>query len=378
MRYALSLILSFVFSTDIVWAQTNMQDLSQLMTRLEQDPDNAQDHIALGHILRKSGYESLAQEHFQTANRLDPSIANAQLKEFQTAKNNPLQLIKKALAYRAQNNFKQSDLLLNQALKENPGYPGIATYIAFIRIEDRHFVEADALADHDLSLNQKHPAANLAKGKALLELGQAQAALPYLQTAFRSDKIEKKLPAESLSQAFFLCQRYGNALEPTLIAASFNDAKQNSELKTRLRLISEHVQPNQIFNTARASAQILSNSEQQTAVYINAASILAEKGQRIYGQYLYEEALKSNPGNKDILIALGDLQAERNNYQTAWQYYLQAHSLAPNDPAIRAKLERTEKRQQNKKQDVAARLKASILGYFPWSLTLNRKSNRSG
>lgn len=361
------------------------QCLKDLLLLLAQAPNNAEARILAGQILRKKGFEELAQEQFFIADKLDPSIPESTIHQFQTLLNqsgigtaqayiqqqeklypqDPAVIVMKGILEQSQGQKQKAEFYFQQAFKNHPKLPGLASVLAFLCIKEKQYQEAIRLADRDLSLQKEHANANLAKGEALLLLGCPEQSLPYLQSAFHSDGVDRQITANNLSQAYLMLGKYGEALEPTLTCLAWtatSDRDDITKLKARLRFLLDRVKCIEMVNTLKVVVDRVGSPDSKANLYFHVGDLLDQKGYYPYAELLFEDCLELYPHNALLYLRIGMLKERQRDYRNAYGCYKGAHALRPYDPLIAAKLERLTKRIMIQDSDIAWQIKDYLRG----------------
>lgn len=360
--------------------------LSQVQALLEKEPNNAEAHMLCGKILNRLGYESLAEEEFRAADKLDPTQPRSVLALFHKkleiegpkAANeymsyvqarfpyDPSVLIMQGLLARTNNLPLQAEFFYSLAMQRYPETPGLATALASLRISQHRYKEAIELADKDLKLKKDHPVANLAKGQALLLQGSAEEAIPYLLGCFKNAGIEKKEAADLLSRAYISSGHYGEAVEPTLICMALcplKDREAVNPYKRRLNLILQHhVGAQEVINTLQVTQRQLNEEERIAFMYFAAGDVLDHTGAWKEAGDAFALGLQHNPYAARAYMRLGAVKEKQRDYNAAFALYFRAYQYNHDDREIAARLARLNNRRNAQDSDFAWQLKDFLAG----------------
>lgn len=359
------------------------QALSELMEILAREKDNVEAHILTGKLLRKKGFEKLADEQFRLADQLDPSLPDSKISQFklklkqegesaamgylcqleQSEPDSPSVLVMYGIIEDARKQNERAKLHFQKALEEHPEMPGLSSVIAFVFLENHKYGQAIALANKDLVLKKDHPAANLAKGEALLSLGRSQEALPYLQLAYNSPASGRLRSAGSLSRAYIANGLSGDALEPTLICLALTPADRPLDfmrIKNNFALVFDSTSKREVLNVLKVVMKLIDDPQIQSRLNYTVGNFLAQRGFFSESEQLLQESLKLDQQNSQLCLNLGLLMERRGDYQKAKSYYERASSLNPYDSVLAAKLARIYKLDSIRSRDIARHIKDCI------------------
>lgn len=360
--------------------------LSEVQDLLQRQPNNAEAHMLCGKILNRLGYESLAEEEFNAADKLDPTQPKAVLAMFRKkletegpkAANefmcyvqarfpyDPSVLIMQGLLARKNDQPLQAEFFYKIAMDRYPETPGLATALASLRISQKRYKEAIELTDRDLKMKKDHPVANLAKGEALLLQGSAEEAIPYLLFSYKNAGIEKKEAADLLSRAYISSGHYGEAIEPTLICivlSPLTEKNAANPYKRRLNLILQHnVDPQEIVNTMLTVKRQMYEKDRIAFMYFAAGDVLDITGHDNEAAQAFAVGLQNNPNAGRAYMRLGKIKEKQHDYTTAMLLYINAYQRTPQDREIAARLARLDKRRKTQNTDLAWQLKDYFSG----------------
>ncbi len=358
--------------------------LEQLQDLLKREPQNAEAHMMCGKVLQLLGFEDLADQEYKAADNLDPTKPDSVLSLFHNRLEqngykaayeylqyvqrrfpyDPSVLIMQGLLARMSGNQIEAEFFYTLAMEHHPNTPGLATALASLRLLQKRYREAIKLADRDLILNKNHPAANLAKGEALLCLGQTGQAIPYLESSYRHST-DKKGSADILSRALISNSQLGDALEPTLVCMYWTPLTEQvaiAQLKQRLLLILKKTGPEQLLNTLGVVQREASDSEKVAYLYFASGDVLAKATFPRAAEEAFKAGLVLRPISGRPYLRLGILKEIERDYQAALADYAKAHDYAPKDRECAARLLRLIRRASIQEYDLAWTIKDFLAG----------------
>lgn len=352
------------------------QALDSLQSLLKREPRNVEAHMMCGKVLQHLGYEGLADEQYRLADQLDPSKPDSILMLF----HNKLKSQGPGAAYEylqyVQRRFPRDPSVLvmqglmekdktkaefyyRDAMESNPNTPGLATWLGVLRLEQGKYREAMEFADRDLKLKADSLEANLVKAKALVLLYRYKEAIPYLQTALKG-AYDRRSVADLLSRSLISTGQFGEALEPTLTCLAYIPMKERSavdQIKTRLFVILQHVNANELINTLAVVRRSVQISEQMAMLYFASGDVLDRLGKTKLAEEAFTEGIKLSPYHGRPFLRLGIIFERRGDYERAFQYYLRAFQLDQTDRQISSCLFRISTRAKVQKQDLSWMIK---------------------
>ena len=362
------------------------QALSQVQDLLEKEPNNAEAHMLCGKILNRLGYESLAQEEFKAADKLDPTQPQSVLALFQKkletegpkAANEYMTyvqarfpydasvLIMQAMLARMNNQPLQAEFLYSLALQHHPDTPGVSTAFASLRIFQHRYKEAIDLADRDLKIKKDHPVANLTKAEALMKMGSDAEAIPYLLVSYKDSGPAKKEAADLLARAYMSTGHYGEAIEPTLVCMALcpvKDRDASIPYKRNLDAILHHrVSPSEVLNVLKVTQRQMREDERVAYMYFSAADVLDHTGHWAEAGEAFAEGLRHNPYAGRAYMRFGNVKEKLRDYKAAFELYVKAYQYNQNDREIAAHLSRLNNRKNAQDSDFAWQLKDFLAG----------------
>lgn len=299
------------------------QALAELMQILSREKENVEAHILTGKLLRKKGFERLADEQFRLADQLDPCLPDSKVSRLRSKLNaegksaalsylqqleqinpqDPSLLVMHGIIEENRKNGRRAEEYFQKVLEEHPEMPGLSSTIAFIYLEKKNYRKALALAERDLTLKKDHPFACLVKGEALLSLGHSREALPYLQSAFNAPEINRRRASEALSRAYIANGLYGEALEPTLTCLAYTPEGQSirlAEIKNNLAFILDNRGSNEILNVLKVVQKHIAEPRMKSRLNSTVGALLVKKGFVDEPLKLFQEAARLNPQDSEL------------------------------------------------------------------------------
>ena len=360
--------------------------LKALEDLLAKEPNNVSAHMLLGKVLTYLGYEKLADEQFQIADKLDPSQPDSVLSLFRSRlqtygpkaayeylryvqnrfPNDPSVLIMQGLLERMKGNNVKAEYFYRLAIKNNQNTPGLSTALASLRLAQRRYKKAIEFADADLKTNKDHAVANLAKGQALLLDGHADRAIPFLSRALKSTNTNDSFIADLLSRAYISNGQYSEALEPTLLMLVYSDLKDaeaTKNVKRRLQMIlkKDPFARSEVLNVMEIVQKRISNPDKSAYAYLALGDILDLVGAKKEALVAFTRGLENKPGVGRAYLRIGIIKEEEGDSRSASQYYEMAYRYSPKDRETAARLYRIANRSNAKlKLDLAFQLKKRL------------------
>lgn len=359
--------------------------LDQLQELLKKDPNNVEAHMTCGKVLQLLGYEDLADDQYKIVDRLDPTKPNSVLDLFHSKLENegPIAageyiryvekrfphdasvLLMQGIIERMHGREEHAEFYYREAMLQHPDMPGLASALASLRLSQGRFVEALDLANRDLKLNKDHPAANLAKGEALLAMGRPDAAIPCIRIALKYPKNDKRAIASLLSRACMSNGQFSDAIEPTLIelaSTSVKDKPAVERIKKRLLVILHRAKPVELLNSMLVLLPDIRDREDAATVYFALGDVLDRANFPGEAEIAFIRGLKLRPNSARPYLRVGIIKEEGADYIGAFQCYMLAYQIDQNDREIAARLLRLYMRSTKQKRDLAWLLKDLLHG----------------
>ena len=368
--------------------------LDKLQDLLKREPNNVEAHMMCGKVLQLMGYESLADEQYRLVDKLDPSQPTSTLAAFQNklASGGPLAayeylqyvqrrfpkdpsvLLMQGMMERMHGQDTKAEFYYREALDKNPNTQGLATAMSALRLSQKRYQDAIKYAERDIKLKKDHPAANLAKGEALIGMGQYAEAVPFLRIAFEG-VADKRSVSDVLSRALISDGQYGAAIEPTLVCLSLTKMKEKKtvdQLKSRLAFILARVDSSELMNSLEIARRKMTYQETMANLYFASGDVLDKAGYDLEAAECFEKGLKLYPYSGRPFMRLGILQERRGDYQAALKNYERAYQLSPDDREVAARCVRLIKRIPIQKDDLAWMIKDLMRGGRKTQFYLNQ------
>ncbi|MBX9569913.1 MAG: hypothetical protein K2X77_13530 [Candidatus Obscuribacterales bacterium] len=362
-------------------SQTALNRLQDLLVR---EPDNAEAHMLCGTVLQYLGYEKLADEQYAIVDKLDPSRPNSALAQFKTKlalqgptaayeylryvearfPRDPSVLLMQGMLERANGNQMEAEYFYKTALDLNPSTPGIATALAALRIFQKRYKEAVELADRDLKLKKDHPAATLAKGQALLSMGQAAQSIPYLQKVFKSGSLDRKEPSDLIARAYVQNGQYAEAMYPTLIAmawSSMKDTELSDKYKMRLLYLLKAASCSDLYNSLQIALEDTRDLDRKAWLCYAVGDVLDRGGCLQEAESVFTQALRLRPVGRGFM-RLAKVKEKRGDAKGSFLFYEQAAMVDKQDLEISASNARNKK--ADHRGDLAWQLKNWLRSVF--------------
>ncbi|MGA8196001.1 MAG: adenylate/guanylate cyclase domain-containing protein [Acetobacteraceae bacterium] len=172
----------------------------------------------LSHATRESNDE--ASELFQRAIDLDPNYADA----YAALGGSQYEAVVSGWTEFRNEELERAQALSRKALAIDPATTRAYGVLAFVDMYRKEYALAIAQIDRALEINPSDPDNYSYRGAVLVWQGRAAEALPWLEAALRFDRASG-FTAERLCMAYYLLQRYGEAVDACDRALSSNPGR---------------------------------------------------------------------------------------------------------------------------------------------------------
>lgn len=353
----------------------------QLELLVEKNPTDAQLRYLLGKYLARQGFETLAQEQFSQALKLNaqhvPALYNRCLilmRSGQTAQGAV------EIAKCVQSNRLSAEQLLQlakaleiagmvpeaQSLYARAGQGGkLGTGAALAQSYNRRGLYQQALlsARQDLAIDSNYIPANLELANALVGLHRESSALEPLQRMFDSDPLNGKV-AERLARSLYHEGRNLQALTPALYALG-TSVDRSSRMRPNKALLQSILPLISTQDAARVVNQVSNrlNDTRYAAFFHFALGDVFDKLRRpAEARQQFESGLAIDPNFGRAIFRLGRIEElAYGRYNLALACYKRAHDLEPFDREIAMRYRGLQNQIGNSKQDLAWQVKSWLI-----------------
>ena len=336
------------------------------------EPDNARAAIGLGLARLRSGDPAAAIDHFGKAGRLDPG--------------NPLVLYLHASALSAAGRTEEAIAAYRTLLAAQPDHSQGASDLSDLLLAGGDPQVAKEVLLDALERSPRHFGLLVRTGHVLVEVGEAEAALPFLEQARRSrpyalepvyelisanhalgredrsldlmnqykflefrqqqiDRIRKRVEeapsdreaAEAYIRALLGDARYEEAIHATeVFLARFPDGEDRGALAVGAARVAatmgDHDTARRLLRSAGRGA------ERSPEDMLTSAEILSALGDTMEAVSIYEDYLASNPDDAGALVGLGQASMMLGDYQRAEENLRRAVEKDPKNAEALASL----------------------------------------
>jgi len=327
--------------------------LTQLQAVVTSSPDNAVAHFQLGRAYlasgRPDGRES-ARQQFERAiqlqpNLIQPRIGLAELQamhgEYDAALNTVQTILQRdpgnlnakiiqSQAYLGQKKFGDSSNLLSGMLKSNPSSPQVYYQMGTQALAEGKPKDAEALFQRAYELQPSNAQSLLGVVDSEIQQGQPDKAMTLLQNEAR------KAP-NRIDIAFLLGTTAKRENKYQEAETYFNQVLNGLDKKTKARAdlylqIADCYRMAGNLDTALVNLQKAREILPENETVLSALGVVMDQaGHRKEARQAYEECLRVNPNNAQVLNNLAYLMAETNaDLDVALNYAQKARGLMPN------------------------------------------------
>lgn len=365
--------------------------MDRLQALIKREPKNARAYMIAGQMLEARGYGGLAEQMYRQADKCDPTGPQSNLQTFYlklreegaTAAAQYLGylaerfpddagvLLMQGMIARLHKNYADARLYYERASQVEPRTRGVYTGLASLEMINRDYPKALKLLNTELKYHPDDPAAKVAMGQVLLLTGRPAEAIPFLKEAnafgTSSPLIERRLVADLLMTA---CSSTGkntdDALEyGMLVLASTptDNAQAVRAIKRKLSPLLRRVPQEKVLNIeAVVENQCGPNREYLATLRFGLADILDRANMDLAAQQMFRKGLELMPAAARGNFRLGAQLVKHRDYANGYLYTQQAFMEDRGDKAIVNSYVRMNSRLNNRKRDIAWRLKDFFKG----------------
>lgn len=352
--------------------------LKQLQDILEKEPKNYYAHLVMGNALDRVALPAEAMEQYKIAVELGPDSPRAFIELVKAQINLGQQDAAMHLLDSAHRKFpkdpevtfwvgnyfltkgdiKKAEEYYDLAKAANPKLAGMGAAFGEVRLKEKRYAEAIAMADTDLKNNHVYPMANAVKGLALYKLHRYSEAVEPLRLAF-NEFGRKPDFAKNYAEACYISHDYKEALEPAMVAVAADQYNQDNNVKWLLigvvsRLPAGYIRERVPPFSDKLDLIIPKNSNMHF-VY---GDIFDGFGYHDLAAREFHKSFQLDPSRSQAAYRLAnDLQMYFQKYDEAKFFLSKAHSLDPNNVEIADRLTRLEMKLPMRDADLAWKLK---------------------
>ncbi|MBV9082614.1 MAG: tetratricopeptide repeat protein [Acidobacteriaceae bacterium] len=269
---------------------------------------DAKDYSALFNLaLSEAGQrkDAAATEHLKQVLSLKPGLYEAELNL--------------GLLYLRNKQAADALPLLRDAASQKPDQARAKRYLADALLATGD-ADAAAQAYRDvLTLDPKMASAELGLGQSLVRRGKLDDALPHYTRAAELDPHLKSYPLE-LAEAFSKANRANDAI------AIFQQFPADPGPREELgRIYLEQSKPADAVTQFQAAVNLSPSPANKLAL----ATAYLKNNQPDLAAPILDDALRSNPNDYDVRMAIGRIQRDKKSYRAAADQFLEAAKLKP-------------------------------------------------
>lgn len=347
---------------------------------IKNNPDSAQGHYTAGRLLAYFGYDDLAEDEFALADKLDPLHSKAILEVFELRiqkedlagaykllefiskrfPDEPSLLMMKGIFLERQGKTTDAEQAYSSALAQEKKVTGVATALASVRLRQGHPDEAISLADRDLSRSPRHFNANLVKGQALLSLGKASKAIPFLEQAHKIKPNNRNLLL-IMAVAYYKGKDYEKALPYAFLnLALTTKAAEFASAKLFCAKLVHESTPEAVNRAIDMAENNLTDAVYRSRLHFGLGDMFDHMSRHREASVQYAQGLRYDPESARGWYRLGVDEELFGDFSSAMRFLKKAYDLDPSDLEIRAACLRLATRIVNRERDLAWRIKGLI------------------
>lgn len=367
--------------------ETALQRIGELLKR---DPKNAKAFLVAGQILEAKGFGNLAEELYAQADKCDPAGPGSNLQTFylklheeglksaadylgyvaERFPDDPGVLLMQGVIARTNGRYRDAEMFYTRARDSYPQMAGPRTALASLKLLQSKYKEALTLVDEELKYHPNDPAAIVAKGQLLLQFGNADASLPYLNKAYQfkttSALVDKRTVSVLLMKANAAAGKPLEAVElglQTLASTPTDDRKNMYYIKNQLyQLIKSSPDASQVLNLEERAERECNTMEQVATLRFGLGDVLDQLNHRAAAEVMFRKGLELMPMAARGHYRLGCSLTKDGDYMNGYIHVRQAFHVDPSDQAIVHAFVRMTDRLNNKKRDWAWEFKDWVRG----------------
>ena len=364
---------------DLTTHKINRTDAEKVEGLLKRNPNEPQSQLIAGEVFAQMGLEHQALEEFNAAQKTSPQIV---LNEFHRLLREQPNRAPELVWYAAQQFPHDSGVLyqegrlciarekiddarlkLEQAVRQAKPWPDSYACLSKIAMEANLPAKAALLASEELKLYPDNMRARRMQVIAKYRLGTApESMLPEIRILLK-DRPNDQYMNFLLGSALSNQGKFSEALKPSLFAIGQADNK--SLLAECSKLISAELDNVPAPTMAAAiddASPASSKNIVSTLLRFRLADIYSKRGDHVSAKRQYLTALNMHPYLTPVInFKLAQELEQMHDDKTAVFFYNMAKQQRPDEPEYRRAAERAEMRYSNKSNDLARRLKDSLV-----------------
>ncbi len=314
-------ILKYLRGGDTRWRAEVFEEGALLIDRVRQlfkttPLFESQQSFFQGRALIERGQYAQAVQELQRCVALDPEASHA------------LNAI--GLAYWKQNLLDRAIPSLQQAITLSPQWAYPRNTLALIYLEQRRYSDSERMFQTSIEADQEDSAAYRGLGQLYLLLGRLEDAEPQIQHAIEFNP-GNAYAYETLGRLRQYQRRYGEAEQAYRLAIRLepDEASFQTSLAELLAQANRPLEAEPIFRRLAGAGG--ANSFEAVQAYTR---FLSDQRRYSDAEALYEQALKSSPGDANLLVVYGEFLLERGRPRDAEKPLRRARQIAPDNAFV--------------------------------------------
>jgi tetratricopeptide (TPR) repeat protein len=293
----------------------------------EEDPESMEIEFYLGDAYQKSGDAQGAIKVFS-----DLTDKSRKIEEYKP--NQKVFQQRLAAAYNDAGEFDKTIALYEEMLKqENPPTPETTFMLLNAYRLNRQFDKALAIGRKEYEKNPGNSDIALVYARTLADAGKSKDGADVLNKLLQADPTNIDIYV-NLSQVYLQGRKYADA-EKVLRKAEEKNLDNPGREKLKFQLASVYERQKDFERAESVFQELLKENPQNANVLNYIGYMLADRGVRLQEAVQYvKEALALEPNNPAYLDSLGWALFKLNDLQNAEKYLLQAVGMTKNDPTM--------------------------------------------